>query len=202
MRSYREKRLLDKTYKSCLKPKGLKAFQNTLPEMRWFVFLLASFLASSVHAAELLLVMEVYARVVPAGQAEPIPDPFIEAIVRGETAAITGGIQELQGKSFQISSKVQDFAPVIAGLEGQRVSVRLTAIALPNGACAVTQFQAFGLAKTSRSQVGPVGSSVVVSRSGFTVAPGQRLPQSVSAQFEGGRVIYYLIFSAAKGVAG
>jgi len=32
---------------------------------------------------------------------------------------------------------------------------------------------------------------------GFTVTPGQRIPQS-----EGSMVIYYLIFSAAKGVAG
>jgi hypothetical protein len=180
----------------------LKTFQNTLPQTRWFVFLLATFLASSVNAADLLLVMEVYARVVPTGQGELVPDPFIEAIIRGEAAANTGGIQELQGKSFQISSRVQDFAPVIAGLEGQRVSVRLTAIALPNGACAITQFQASGLAKTSSNQLGQVGSSVVASRSGFTVAPGQRIPQSVSAQSEDGRVIYYLIFSAAKGVAG
>jgi hypothetical protein len=155
-----------------------------------------------VHAAELLLVMEVYARAVPAGQGEPVPDPFVEAIIRGEAAVSTAGIQELQGKSFQISSRVQDFAPVIAGLEGQRVSVRLTAMALSTGACAITQFQAWGLAKTSSSQLGQVGSSVMTSRSGFTVAPGQRIPQSVSTQSEGGRVIYYLIFSAAKGVAG
>jgi hypothetical protein len=161
----------------------------------------AFFLVSNLSAVELLLVMEVYVRVVPTGQAEPVPDPFIEAMTRGEAPATTEGIQELQGKSFQLSSKFEDFAPVIAGLEGQRVSVRFTPTALPNGACAVTQFQAFGLPRASSSQLGPVGSSIVVSRSGFTVAPGQRIPQPVKAQSEGGRVIYYLIFSAAKGVA-
>ena len=36
----------------------------------------------------------------------------------------------------------------------------------------------------------------------FTVTPGQRIPQSASAQSEGSMVIYYLIISAAKGVAG
>jgi hypothetical protein len=39
-----------------------------------------------------------------------------------------------------------------------------------------------------------------MSRGGFKVAPGQRIPQSVSARFMGGRIFYYLIFSAAKGV--
>jgi hypothetical protein len=84
----------------------------------------AFFLVSNISAVELLLVMEVYVRVVPTGQAEPVPDPFIEAMTRGEAPAATEGIQELQGKSFQLSSKFEDFAPVIAGLPSQRVSVR------------------------------------------------------------------------------
>jgi len=41
-------------------------------------------------------------------------------------------------------------------------------------------------------------------RGGFTVAAGQRIPQSVSVTvsvtFSGGLIFYYLIFSAAKGV--
>jgi hypothetical protein len=162
----------------------------------------AFFLVSNLSAAELLLVMEVYARVVPTGQAEPIPDPFIEAITRGEAPATTEGIQELQGKSFQLSSKFEDFAPVVVGLQGQRVSIRFTAVVLPNGNCAVTRYQALGLARTSRNQISPVGSSEVASLNGFTVTPGQRIPQSVTAQSEGDTVIYYLIFSAARGVAG
>ncbi len=138
---------------------------------------------------------------VPTGQVQPTPDPFVESVLRGENPPLTG-ISTMQGKSFQLSSKFQDFAPVIAGLEGQRVSLRFTAVVLPNGDCAVTQFQAVGLVRASRSRLGPVGSSLMASGSGFTVAPGRRIPQSVSAQFEGGKVIYYLIFSAAKGVAG
>jgi hypothetical protein len=39
-----------------------------------------------------------------------------------------------------------------------------------------------------------------MSRGGFTVMPGQRIPQSVSVTFRGGLIFYYLIFSAAKGV--
>jgi hypothetical protein len=46
----------------------------------------------------------------------------------------------------------------------------------------------------------PSNSSQTMSRGGFTVAPGQRITQSVSVQFRGGLVFYYLIFSAAKGV--
>jgi len=39
-----------------------------------------------------------------------------------------------------------------------------------------------------------------MSRGGFMVAPGQRIPQSVSVAFKGGIIFYYLVFSAAKGV--
>jgi len=39
-----------------------------------------------------------------------------------------------------------------------------------------------------------------MSRGGFMVAPGQKIPQSVSVEFKGGIIFYYLVFSAAKGV--
>jgi hypothetical protein len=39
-----------------------------------------------------------------------------------------------------------------------------------------------------------------MSRGGFTLGPGQRIPQSVSVKFRGGLIFYYLIFSASKGV--
>jgi hypothetical protein len=170
--------------------------------MRCSVLLLSAFLlARSLFAADDLLILEVYARVVPTGQTEPIPDPFVESVLRGEDPPLVG-VSTLQGKSFQISSRSQEFAPVVVGLEGQRVSVRFTAVVLPNGNCAVTRYQALGLARTSRNQISPVGSSEVASLNGFTVRPGQRIPQSVTAQSEGDTVIYYLIFSAARGVAG
>ncbi len=68
--------------------------------------------------SENLLVVDVYARIVPKGQIEPIPDPFIEAIVSGKQ--------------------------------------------------------------------GPLPAS-------------QRIPQSVSVEFKGGIIFYYLVFSVAKG---
>jgi hypothetical protein len=37
---------------------------------------------------------------------------------------------------------------------------------------------------------------------GFTVEPGQKIPQSVSAKFEGGLIVYYLVFSADRCVTG
>ena len=117
---------------------------------------------------------------VPTGQAEPIPDPFIEAITRGEAPATTEGIQELQGKSFQLGSKFEDFAPVVVGMEGQRVSVRFTAVVLPNGNCAVTRYQALGLARTSKNQISPVGSSEVASLNGFTVRLGDNASRNLS----------------------
>jgi hypothetical protein len=158
------------------------------------------FLVPNLYADEQLLVMTVYARIVLAGQVAPAPDPFLGAAVRGEIPAIGEGIQALQGKSFQINSKFQDFATVIAGVERQKVSMQFTAAVLPNGICAVTQYRARALATTSNGQSSPIGSSQAVSRGGFRVTPGIRVVQSVSAQSGGGTVVYYLIFSAVKGI--
>jgi len=169
--------------------------------MRLLLLQIAAFLlVPQLYAAERLLIVDVYVRIVPAGQIAPIPDPFIEAVVRGETPVIGEGIQALQGKSFQINPKFQDFAPVVAGVEGQKVSIQFTAAVLMNGNCAVTQYRAMALAKTSKGQTSSVGSSETVSRAGFTVTPGSRVTQSVSAQSGSGTVVYYLVFSAARGV--
>jgi len=46
----------------------------------------------------------------------------------------------------------------------------------------------------------PSNASQTMNRGGFTVAPGQRNPQSLSVTFSGGLIFHYLIFSAAKGV--
>jgi len=46
----------------------------------------------------------------------------------------------------------------------------------------------------------PSNASQTMNRGGFTVAPGQRIPQSLSVIFGGGLIFYYLIFSAAQGV--
>ena len=169
--------------------------------MRLLLLQIAAFLlVPQLYAAERLLIMDVYARIFPAGQIASIPDPFIEAVVRGETPVIGEGIQSFQGKSFQISPKFQDFATLVAGVEGQKVSIQFTAAVLMNGNCAVTQYRAMALAKTSKVQTSSVGSSETVNRAGFIVTPGSRVTQSISAQSGGGKVVYYLIFSAARGV--
>jgi hypothetical protein len=160
----------------------------------------ALLLVPNLYADEQLLVMTVYARIVLAGQVAPAPDPFLEAAVRDQTPAMGEGIQVLQGKSFQISSKFRDFTPVVAGVEGQKVSMQFTAAVLSNGTCAVTQYRAMALATTSKGQTSPIGSSQTVSRGGFRVTPGSRVVQSVSAQFGGATVVYYFIFSAVKGI--
>jgi hypothetical protein len=44
-----------------------------------------------------LLIFDVYARIVPKGQIEPIPDPFIEAIVSGKQGPLPAGVQLILG---------------------------------------------------------------------------------------------------------
>ena len=179
----------------------LDRFRRSVLAMRLLLLEIAAFfLVPNLYADEQLLVMTVYARIVLAGQVATAPDPFLEAAVRDEMPAIGEGIQALQGKSFQISSKFQNFAPVVAGVEGQKVSMQFTVAVLSNGICAVTQYRAMGLATTSKGQTSPIGSSQTVSRGGFRVTPGSRVVQSVSAQSGGGTVVYYLIFSAVKGI--
>ena len=160
----------------------------------------AFFFVPNLYADEQLLVMTVYARIVLGGQVAPAPDPFLEAAVRDEIPAIGEGIQTLQGKSFQISSKFRDFATVVAGVEGQKVSMQFSAAVLSNGICAVTQYRATALATTSNGQTSPIGSSQTVNHGGFRVTPGSRIVQSASVQSGGATVVYYLIFSALKGI--
>jgi hypothetical protein len=66
--------------------------------------------------------------------------------------------------------------------------------------CAVTDFQLGAASESSRGNALPSNSSQTMSRGGFMVAPGQKIPQSVSVEFKGGIIFYYLVFSAAKGV--
>jgi hypothetical protein len=78
--------------------------------MRFFFLQITAFLlVPQIYAGERLLIMDVYARIVPAGQIAPIPDPFIEAVVQGEMPVIGEGIKALQGKSFQINLVRGDF---------------------------------------------------------------------------------------------
>ena len=182
-------------------PGVLDGFRRSVPAMRLLLLGIAAFFfIPNLHADEQLLVMTVYAHIVLANQVAPAPDPFLEAAVRGEIPAVGEGMQELQAKSFQINSKFQDFAPVVAGVEGQSVSIQFTAAVLRNGICAVTQYRAMAFATTSKGQTSPIGSSQAVSPGGFRVTPGSRVVQSVSAQSGGATVVYYLIFSAAKGI--
>jgi len=175
--------------------------------MAYYLFLVgfASFLwflliAAPLFPAENLLIVDVYARIVPDGQTEPIPDPFIQGIVNGAQEGVPPGVQQLQSKAFQVKSGSRDFQAVVPGVEGQRVELSFTGTVLPNGSCAVTDFQVGAASESSSGNVLPTNSSQTMSRGGFTVAPGQKISQSVSVQSKGGQIFYFLIFSAAKGV--
>jgi hypothetical protein len=153
-------------------------------------------------AADDLLILALFARATPTGQAEPVPDPFLDSILDGSAPEPSQGVQVLQGKTYQISSWPKHFESEFDGIQGQRVVVSFTAPVLPNGTYAVTDCRVLGIAKARGNQLVAPGSSEVVSKGGFTIAPGQHIPQSVTARFDGGVVTYYLIFSGAKGVAG
>jgi len=159
-------------------------------------------IAAPLISVENLLIVDVYARILPEGQIEPVPDPFVEAIVSGKQVPLPAGVQQKEGKTFQIRSASRDFQAVIPGVEGQRVELSFTAAVLSNGGCAVTDFQLGAASESSRGNVQPSNSSQTMSRGGFTVLPGQRIRQSVSVKFKGGLIFYYLIFSAVKGVVG
>ena len=79
--------------------------------MRLLLFLGTLLKAASLIAAENLLIVDVYARILPEGQFEPIP-PFIAAIISGKQGPLLGGVQQLQGKTFQIQSASRDFQAV------------------------------------------------------------------------------------------
>ena len=167
--------------------------------MRWVV-LLACIFVPRLCAADDLLIMDVFSRVTPAGQTAPDPDPFLESILQGETSSAPEDVSQLDRKWFQITPSGQYFRADLNSIGNQRVAVSFTVSVLPNGDCAVTNFQALALA--SNKQLFAPGSSQVSSIGGFTVSPGKRVTQSLTAISDAGQVIYYLIFSAAKGVAG
>jgi uncharacterized membrane protein len=58
-----------------------------------FLFLGFLWIAARLIAAGNFLIVDVYARIVPKGQIEPIPDPFIEAIVSGKQGPLPAGVQ-------------------------------------------------------------------------------------------------------------
>ncbi|MGA8660561.1 MAG: hypothetical protein WB586_30985 [Chthoniobacterales bacterium] len=85
-------------------------------------------LSPKLCAADDLLILALFARVTPAGQVEPVPDPFIESILNRGTAEPSQGVQVLQGETYQISSWPKDFASEFDGIQGQRVVVSFTAL--------------------------------------------------------------------------
>ena len=102
-------------------PGVLDRFRRSVLAMRLLLLEIAAFfLVPNLYADEQLLVMTVYARIVLAGQVAPAPDPFLEAAVRDEIPAIGEGIQALQGKSFQISSKSRISHQWLPGWKGRR----------------------------------------------------------------------------------
>lgn len=157
-------------------------------------------IGSPLFAADGLLIVDIYARIVPDRTTDPIPDPFIDAIVNGKQKPLPADMQQLQSKAFQIKSGSGDFQAVIPGVEGQRIELSFTAAVLPNGECALTDFQLGAASESSGGNLLPADSSQTMNRGGFAVAPGQKVPQWVSTAYGDGAVFYYLIFSAAKGV--
>jgi hypothetical protein len=98
-------------------------------------------------AADDLFILPFFARVMPAGQAEPVPDPFLDSILNGSAPEPSQGVQVLPGKTYQISSSPKDFESEFDGIQGQRVVVSFTALVLPNGTYAVTDYRILGIAK-------------------------------------------------------
>lgn len=156
-------------------------------------------LVPNMLAAEDLLILALYARVTPAGQVEPITDTAIESILGGASPQPSQDLQALVSKSYQISTKPRYFESKFDGVQGQRVVLSFTALVLPNGTYALMNYRISGIAKAGKNALVAPGSSEVVSRGGFTVAPGHHIPQSVTVRFEGGVVTYYLIFSGSGG---
>ena len=168
--------------------------------MRVFLFLTVLLLTGALRAAENLLIVDVYARILPEGQVEPIPDPFLEDILNRKEAPSGTDLQQIQGRTFQIRSESRDFSAVIPGVNAQRIELSLTAVVLRNGRCAVTDFQLGAASESSLGNLLPSNASQTMSRGGFSIAPGERISQSVSVKSKSGVIFYYLIFSAAKGI--
>jgi hypothetical protein len=80
-------------------------------------------IAGPLIPAENLLIIDVYARILPEGQIEAIPDPFLEAVLNGKQGPLPADVQQLQGKTFQIQSQSRDFEAVIPGADGQRLEL-------------------------------------------------------------------------------
>jgi hypothetical protein len=124
--------------------------------VRLFLFLVILLITAPLFSAENLLIVDVYA---PKGQIEPIPDPFIETIVSGKQGPLPAGVQQVQGRTFQIKSASRNFQGVIPGVDAQRVELSFTAAVLPNGKCAVTDFQLGAASESSRGNALPSNSS-------------------------------------------
>src|SRR6516225_5240271 len=85
--------------------------------MRLLLFLSILLIATPLVAAGNLLIVDVYARILPEGQIEPVPDPFLEAILSAKQVPLPASVQQLQGKTFQIRSASRDFEAVIPGVD-------------------------------------------------------------------------------------
>jgi hypothetical protein len=85
--------------------------------MRLLLFLSILLIATPLVAAGNLLIVDVYARILPEGQIEPVPDPFLEAILSAKQVPLPASVQQLQGKTFQIRSASRDFEAVIPSVD-------------------------------------------------------------------------------------
>jgi hypothetical protein len=171
--------------------------------VRMFLFLGVLFIAEPLIAAENLLIVDVYARILPEGQIEPIPDPFIELIVSGKQGPLPSGVQQLQGKTFQIQSASRDFQAVIPAWTVResnslllRQSCRMAAVRSQ-----ISAGSRIRVLRRERAAIKFIANNEPRRVHGCAWAENSTIGVSqVESSLGGGLLLYYLIFSAAKGV--
>jgi hypothetical protein len=118
------------------------------------------------------------------------------------TAAATGAnalpSPEISRRLFPLDRRSRAFQAALPGLEGQQIVVRFIGVVLPNGLCAVANYQAIGLAAPQPGKPFGEGSSIEANRTGFALPLGGTTARSISAQGDHGQITYRLAFTAIK----
>jgi hypothetical protein len=105
---------------------------------------------------------------------------------------------ELARRLFPLDRRSHAFHAALPGAEGQQVLVRFNGVLLPNGLCAIADYQAFGLAAPEPGKPFGEGSTIASNRTGFSLRPGEQTARTISAQGDHGPIIYQLVFTAIK----
>ncbi|MBV9489063.1 MAG: hypothetical protein JO069_04970 [Verrucomicrobia bacterium] len=152
---------------------------------------------AAAPASEAVLILTLSARVArPAENVAPAP-PGAAPSEAGR-ATPQAAATSLGRRAFRLTRRSQDFEAVADGILGQQVVVRFTAALLPAQLCAITSYEAFGLAKPEPGRPFGAGSTLQANQTGFAFEPGQQVERTVTAGSEAGTVIYVLDFTALK----